>query len=83
TCESSTFVRMGWTTTAIALPNVGYHNTTDADHFVPEVVRLSDLRAAVALLVEAAVAAGADEDESWWPDVRHVPASMREMLRKR
>jgi putative aminopeptidase FrvX len=84
TCESSAFVRMGWTTTAIALPNVNYHNQTDEhDRFVPEIVRLSDLRGAVALLVEAATAAGADEDESWWPDVRTVPAEMRERLRRR
>ena len=84
TCESSTFVRMGWTTTAIAVPNTNYHNMSpDSDRFLPEILRLSDLRAAVALLVEAAAAAGADEDESWWPDVRQVPAQMREMLRKR
>ncbi len=84
TCESSSFVRMGWTTTAIALPNTNYHNMADEhDRFVPEVVRLSDLRGAVALLVEAAIAAGADEDESWWPDVRTVPPDMRDLLRKR
>ena len=45
--------------------------------------QLAGLRGAVALLVEAAAAAGADEDESWWPDVRKVPADMRERLRKR
>jgi len=84
TCESSAFVRMGWTTTAIALPNVNYHNMTDEhDRFVPEVVRLSDLRAAVALLVEAAAAAGADEDESWWPDVRTVTPDIRALMRRR
>jgi putative aminopeptidase FrvX len=84
TCESSAFVRMGWTTTAIALPNVNYHNQTEEhDRFVPEIVRVSDLRSAVALLVEGATAAGADEDESWWPDVRNVPAEMRALLRKR
>jgi putative aminopeptidase FrvX len=84
TCESSAFVRMGWTTTAIALPNVNYHNQTDElDRFVPEIVNLSDLRGAVALLVEAAAAAGADEDESWWPDVRTVPADMRERMRRK
>jgi putative aminopeptidase FrvX len=84
TCESSAFVRMGWTTTAIALPNVNYHNQTEEhDRFVPEIVRLSDLRGAVALLVEGATAAGADEDESWWPDVRNVPADMRARMRTR
>jgi hypothetical protein len=50
---------------------------------VPEVVRLSDLRGAVALLAEAALAAGADEDESWWPDVRSVPHAIRELMRRR
>jgi len=84
TCESSAFVRMGWTTTAIALPNVNYHNMTDEhDRFVPEVVRLSDLRAAVALLTEAATAAGEDADESWWPDVRTVAPDIRALMRKR
>src|SRR5581483_2484987 len=83
TCESSAFVRLGWTTTAIALPNVNYHNQTEEhDRFVPEIVRLSDLRGAVALLAEAAVAAGADEDETWWPDVRRVPAEIRELMRR-
>lgn len=84
TCESSAFVRLGWTTTAIALPNVNYHNQSDEHaELIPEVVRLSDLRAAVSLLVEAATAAADDEDESWWPDVRTVPSAMRELLRRR
>lgn len=84
TCESSAFVRLGWTTTAIAVPNVNYHNQSDETaRFVPEVVRLSDLRGAVALLVEAAAAAGSDTDESWWPDVRAVPSHMRDLLRRR
>ncbi len=84
TCESSAFVRMGWTATAVALPNTGYHNMPDdGDRFVPEVVRLADLRGAVALLAEAAAAAGADEDESWWPDVRAVPPALRALLRAR
>ncbi len=83
TCESSAFVRLGWTTTAIAVPNVNYHNMTEEhDRFVPEIVRLSDLRGAVALLVEAATAAGSDVDESWWPDVRVVPPEMRSRLRR-
>ena len=84
TCESSAFVRLGWTTTAIALPNVNYHNITqEHDRFVAEIVRLSDLRGAVALLVEAATAAGSDVDESWWPDVRVVSPDMRALLRRR
>jgi len=29
---------------------------------------------------EAAVAAGADEQESWWPDVQVVPQDIRERL---
>jgi len=83
TCESSAFVRLGFTTTAIALPNVNYHNQSDESaHFVPEIVRLSDLRGAVALLIEGALAAGGDVDESWWPDVRVVPAEIRTRLRR-
>jgi putative aminopeptidase FrvX len=83
TCESSAFVRLGWTTTAIAIPNVNYHNQPEGgDRFAPEIVRVSDIRGAVALLVEAAVAAGGDEDESWWPDVRKVPDEIRSLLRR-
>ncbi|HET7699983.1 MAG TPA: hypothetical protein VFM06_03840 [Candidatus Limnocylindria bacterium] len=84
TCESSAFVRLGWTTTAIALPNVNYHNQTEEhDRFVPEIVRVSDLRGAVALLVEGALAAGSDVDESWWPDVQRVGKDIRELMRRR
>ena len=76
-------MRLGWITTALALPNVNYHNQTEEhDRFVPEIVRLSDLRGAVALLAEAALAAGADADESWWPDVRTVPAAIRALMRR-
>jgi endoglucanase len=83
TCESSAFVRLGWTTTAIALPNVNYHNQTEGhDRFVPEIVRLSDLRAAVSLLVEGALAAGADVDEEWWPDVKVVAPEIRALMRR-
>ncbi|MEP6693257.1 MAG: M20/M25/M40 family metallo-hydrolase [Chloroflexota bacterium] len=82
TCESSAFVRLGWSATGIAVPNVNYHNQGEQSHaFTPEVVRLSDLRSAVALLVEAAAAAGADADESWWPDVKVVPRQIRDLLR--
>jgi putative aminopeptidase FrvX len=84
TCESSAFVRLGWRATGIAVPNVNYHNQAElSSGFVPEIVRLSDLRSAVALLVEAAVAAGADAEESWWPDVRVVPRQIRDLLRIR
>ena len=84
TCESSAFVRLGWTTTAVAVPNVNYHNQSEQTHtFTPEIVRLSDLRSAVALLVEAAAAAGVDAEESWWPDVKVVPRQIRDLLRIR
>jgi endoglucanase len=83
TCESSAFVRLGWTATAIALPNVNYHNQRDdQDGFVPEIVNVSDLRGAVALVVEGALAAGADDDEAWWPDVRVVAQEVRARLRR-
>ena len=72
-----------FTTTAIALPNVNYHNQSDeSEVFVPEIVRLSDVRGAVALLIEGALAAGVDADESWWQDVKVVPAEIRERLRR-
>jgi endoglucanase len=84
TCESSAFVRLGWSATGIAVPNVNYHNQGEHSHtFTPEIVRLSDLRSAVALLVEAAAAAGIDAEESWWPDVKVVPREIREQLRVR
>ncbi len=84
TCESSAFVRLGWSATGIAVPNVNYHNQGEHSRaFTPEIVRLSDLRSAVALLVEAAAAAGVDADESWWPDVKVVPRAIRDLLRIR
>ncbi len=84
TCESSVFVRMGWSSTGIAVPNVNYHNQGEhGGGFTPEIVRLSDLRSAVALLVEAAAAAGVDAEESWWPDVKVVPRQLRDLLRIR
>ena len=82
TCESSAFVRLGWSATAIAVPNVNYHNQGERPvGFTPEIVRLSDLRSAVALLVEASAAAGVDAEESWWPDVKVVPRQIRDLLR--
>jgi putative aminopeptidase FrvX len=84
TCESSAFVRLGWSATGVAVPNVNYHNQGEhSQRFTPEIVRLSDLRSAVALLVEAAAAAGVDAEESWWPDVKVVPRQIRERLRLR
>ena len=80
TCEASSFVRLGWIATGIALPNVNYHNAAQDGGFAPEIVRLSDLLSGISLGVEAALAAGIDADESWWPDVRVTPAVIRELL---
>ena len=83
TCEASAFVRLGWAATGIALPNVNYHNAPDgADHFAPEIVRLSDLLSGIALLAEGAVAAGEDATEEWWPRARQVPSEIRDLLRR-
>jgi putative aminopeptidase FrvX len=80
TCEASSFVRLGWTATGMALPNINYHNAGPDGGFAPEIVRLSDLLSGIALGVEAALAAGNDADESWWPDVRVTPTVIRELL---
>ncbi|HEV2010194.1 MAG TPA: M28 family peptidase [Candidatus Limnocylindria bacterium] len=80
TCEASAFVRLGWTATGIALPNTGYHNAGANDDLVPEMIRLEDMLSGIALSAEAAVAAGADAEESWWPDVKVVPEEIRERL---
>jgi endoglucanase len=80
TCEASAFVRLGWVATGIALPNTGYHNSGADGTLVPEMIRIEDVVSGIALSVEAAVAAGADEEESWWPDVRVVPEEIRERL---
>lgn len=80
TCEASAFVRLGWTATGLALPNVGYHNDHADGTFGPEIVRLGDVRSGVALVSEAACAAGADESEDWWPAVRQVPDEVRRLL---
>ncbi|HEV2250603.1 MAG TPA: M28 family peptidase [Candidatus Limnocylindria bacterium] len=80
TCEASAFVRLGWIATGIALPNTGYHNAGPDGTLVPEMVRIEDLLSGIALSVEAAVAAGNDEAESWWPDVRVVPEGIRDRL---
>jgi putative aminopeptidase FrvX len=82
TCEASSFVRLGWTATGMALPNINYHNAAPDGGFAPEIVRLSDLMSGIALAVEAALAAGVDADESWWPDVRLTPAVIRDLLKQ-
>ena len=84
TCEASSFVRLGWTATGIALPNINYHNAADDGGFAPEIVRLGDLLSGVLLGIEASIAAGEDADEAWWPDVRETPPEIRErLMRKR
>jgi putative aminopeptidase FrvX len=80
TCEASAFVRLGWIATGIALPNTGYHNAAADGTLVAEMIRLEDLLSGIALSAEAAVAAGADEAESWWPDVGVVPEEIRQRL---
>ncbi|MEA2662015.1 MAG: hypothetical protein QOH08_1587 [Chloroflexota bacterium] len=80
TCEASAFVRLGWTATGIALPNTGYHNAGPNDSLVPEMIRIEDVMSGIALSAEAAVAAGADAEESWWPEVKVVPNEIRERL---
>ncbi len=80
TCEASAFVRLGWVATGIALPNTGYHNAGEGDRLVPEMIRIEDVSSGIALAVEAALAAGEDADETWWPDVRVVPEDIRERL---
>lgn len=80
TCEASAFVRLGWTATGIALPNVGYHNAGAEDRFVPERIDRDDFLSAILLVAEAALAAGGDESESWWPDVQGVPPEIAARL---
>ena len=82
TCEASSFVRLGWTATGMALPNVNYHNADPAGGFAPEIVRLTDVLSGIALGIEASLAAGDDADESWWPDVRVTPTEIRDLLRR-
>jgi len=66
----------------MALPNVNYHNAAPDGGFAPEIVRLGDLLSGISLGVEAALAAGEDADESWWPDVRATPTVIRDLLRR-
>lgn len=80
TCEASAFVRLGWIATGVALPNVGYHNEGSADRFVAEIIDREDFLSGILLVAEAALAAGSDESESWWPDVRSVPPEISARL---
>jgi endoglucanase len=82
TCEASSFVRLGWTATGIALPNINYHNAAPDGGFAAEIVRLGDLLSGISLGIEAALAAGIDAEESWWPDVRVTPPVIRDRLRR-
>jgi putative aminopeptidase FrvX len=81
TCESSTFVVNGWSTTAIALPNVNYHNRGPDDRFAPEIVRLGDIQSGVALLVEGLRAVAEDLRETWWASAGPVPGVVKAILR--
>jgi putative aminopeptidase FrvX len=83
TCEASAFVRLGWAATGMALPNVNYHNAAPDGGFAPEIVRLGDLLGGIALGIEAALAAGDDAAESWWPEVRVTPDEIRDRLRQK
>ena len=81
TCESSTFVVNGWHTSAIALPNVNYHNRGPDDRFAPEIVRLSDVRSGIALLVDALRAMAEDRRETWWASAGPVPDEVKAILK--
>lgn len=82
TCEASSFVRLGWTATGMALPNVNYHNRGADERPAPEIVRLDDLRGGVALAVEAARAAADGARERWWDTAGTVPDEIRTILRR-
>lgn len=81
TCESSTFVVNGWSTTAVALPNVNYHNRGPDERFAPEIVRLSDIRSGAALLAETLRAVAEDARETWWASAGPVPDEVRAILK--
>ena len=81
TCEASTFVTHGWSTTAIALPNVNYHNRGEDDRFAPEIVRLADVQSGIALLVEAGRAVAEDAREAWWTTAGPVPDEVKALLK--
>ena len=81
TCEASTFVVHGWPTTAIALPNVNYHNRGQDERFAPEIVRLDDLTSGIALLAEMPRAVADDAREAWWASAGPVPEDVKGALR--
>lgn len=81
TCEASVFVVRGWAATAIAIPNINYHDRGPDDRFAPEIVRLEDLRSGVALVVEAARAVAEDAREAWWASAGPVPDAVKAALR--
>ncbi len=82
TCEASTFVTSGFSTTAMALPNVNYHNRGDDERPAPEIVRQHDLTSGVALAVEAARSISEDARERWWDRIGAVPDEIRTVLRR-
>jgi endoglucanase len=82
TCEASTFVTSGFSTTAMALPNTNYHNRGPDERPAPEIVRVDDLMSGVALAVEAARAAATDARERWWDNIGSVPDEIRTILRR-
>jgi len=82
TCEASTFVTSGFSTTAMALPNVNYHNRGRDERPAPEIVRVDDLMSGVALAVEATHAAASGARERWWDTIGTVPDEIRTILRR-
>ena len=82
TCEASTFVVHGWSATALALPNVNYHNRGPDDRFAAEIVHAEDVRSAVALLVETARAVAENAREAWWANAGPVPDEVKALLHR-
>jgi endoglucanase len=82
TCEASTFVTSGFSTTAMALPNTNYHNRGPDERPASEIVRVDDLMSGVALAAEAARAAATDARERWWDNIGAVPDEIRTLLRR-
>lgn len=80
TCEGSAFIDAGYATTAIALPLRNYHNN-GPDGAAPEIISLSDFRAAAALLYEAILAAADEATEAYRVRTGPVPAEIRDLLR--
>lgn len=80
TCEASAFLDAGYRATAVALPTRNYHNRGPGGP-APEILHLEDVRAGIALLAEAAVAAGEDAREAYAADIGAVPEEIRRLLR--